>query len=128
MRRLATVLGCSAALLAGSCSTIGAPRSKTYATIWADASETPMSVHREITYVGAVDGKSTRSPKGYVLVPAGTHNLTLVHENCWLPSAKERCDKSAETAIVVAALEAGVAYRVNGLSGPPRPVDPKKGR
>lgn len=76
--------------------------------------------------MSAVDGVATQPPRGYVLVPAGTHLLTLVHEKCWLPMLQKRCAASAETSDVVAVLEAGIAYRVDGLTSPPRRVDAKK--
>lgn len=85
-----------------------------------------MSIHSERTYVSAVDGVTTSTPPGYVLVPAGTHVLTLMHEKCWLPLLQKRCTASADTSDIVAELEAGIAYRVNGLASPPRRVDAKK--
>ena len=85
-----------------------------------------MSVHREIVYVGAVDGVETGAPRGYALVPSGTHTLTLVHEKCWIPSSKKRCGNPVATADVLVDLEAGVAYRIDGMSSPPRRVEPKR--
>ena len=108
-------------VIAAGCASPWKSQSAAHATIYATTAEIPV-LAADSTFIGAVDGVATDRGKGYVLVDPGTHTLTVFHVNCPLPIVVVFCLKSATKSEVTSTLEAGVAYRVDGLSRPPIPI------
>lgn len=109
--RLAKLSLCAVLVATAGCATSWKPRSKTQATIYAEASEIPV-LWADSTFVDAVDGVAAEKGKGYVLVEPGRRSLTIFHVNCPLPIVVVFCLKSARRRQIESEVAAGAAYRI----------------